>query len=178
MDLKVSFGGIDATVTVKDAAEAISFLKSLSAAQSSNDSSPSTPVQQSETSDTQLSPDDGPQVPAEQLRDAIQSLSGSAAAQVLAAIDSYEKGCQDSVLRAKLKEKYQWESDKLGPIMSNISKACKRADIPATAILTRASKRLGKGKVAYFFRVTPEASKVIRSIPKFDQAADASEFFG
>lgn len=186
MDVKVRIGGVEATVTVKDATEAAALLASIAsnapqsqpAAPSANPahSPPRVPEQGERSGELQASKEpERIAVDETALRDALTSLTGTEAAKVLATIARHPHWCSDTELREIMHQQYGWVG-KLGPIMSNVTKACKRGEIPLEHVLRRMQKRAGKGgKIAYYYKLTEPASRVVRSIPKFDQEPEFPE---
>lgn len=181
MEVKVKVDGVEATVTVKDAAEAVSLLRSIASAAANGQSVP-----EQRSRGVRFTDDDLPSVPEpraddRKVREALSHLAGSEAAKMLKVISEFPSGCHDTKLRERMQERYDWDDDtSLGPIMSNVSKACKRAGISTEEVLTRMKKRLGKGKIAYFYRVTEPAVSFIQANPQFDQThqfPDMDELF-
>ena len=166
MDLKVKYQGIEATFTVGSHAEGIELLKMLAAtsdSKASNDEPRAVvapPVQLSaavrESSE---------QVPVTDavVSEILHALKGSQSAKVLKAMSEATDGITDMRLREVI-----GEDGNFGPIFAHVSKVCKRAGVTTAAIYSSVSKRSQNGKLLYKYRINPQASRILRTIPDFE----------
>lgn len=176
MDVRVTIGGIEATITVANAGEAAALLQSLSA-----DKQPAAPLPPPTPPPAASHLSDGPgstmplrdysddaveAFTESSIRGVLDRLHGSNAAKILKAVAESPNGLMDSQIRAKC----SFASDvNFGPIMSHLSKACKRESLPVHAILDVKKRRLAGKRMQYHYRATKQAAAMIRAIPDFDK---------
>jgi len=177
MDIKLTIGGIEATVTVKDAQEAFAFLSQFSNGNAPRlvTPAPAPVVAQEAVEQVNDEPEaDGAVEHADpaSIRNALLRIRGTYAAKLLEAISRHPEGVIDVRLKAELAEA---EDRNWGPIIAQISKACKRFEVPMEAVLRRRVGRRGAGpdrKQVYHYRVTDEARDIMRAIQNFGVVDD------
>jgi len=174
MDIRVTVGGVEAVVTVRDAAEAASLLSQLAAIKP--ESQRSIPVAQTTpfalTDDSQAIAVKGNQYSQDSVRNALLGMKGKPVARFLVALLGHPNGATDDVVKDALK---LGDDQHLGPQVSNVSKVCKKYGIPKESIVISQSKRLSDGTNKYRFKLTEQAARIIRSIDNFDDVVDFDE---
>jgi hypothetical protein len=178
MELKITVNGVQATLTVKDATEAVSVLSLLGANSGERQPSVSNETSHAIVPVDEVLPTPIVTVDASQMREALLHIQGTDSARILKTITANHNGCTDAILRQQMLENYGTsENASWGPLFSNISKACKKFNVPLEAVLLRKSKRAPKGKFRYFYRVTEEARRLIDSIRDFDKSPEFDDLF-
>lgn len=106
----------------------------------------------------------------------IMSLRGTKTAKFLACLADIPAGARDHVIKEKLSVNGQKVA--LSGLVSSVTKACKREGVNVPEVLDRRSKRIGAGKVLYFYKLTPPAISVVKSVEDFelDDVFDAPVF--
>lgn len=174
MDVKVTIGGIEATITVANAAEAVALLQSLSvdkqtaAAPCATTSQPAPSLAKTPPSPRhgEHSPNVSEKVSEASLQAVLLRLQGSSAAKIIKAVAESPNGLVDSQVRVKCPF---IKDANLGPLMSHISKACRRESVPMDALLEVKKRRVSSKVMQYYYKVPPQAAAMIRSIPDFDK---------
>ncbi len=159
MEVEINIGGMAAKVTVRDAAEAVSFLSSMAANRESVKHvhapvTPGTPVMAVQHS--------APPAMDVALRDAIERLRGTTTAKVVACLAKESTGMSDDEIRDTIEQ----PELNLGPIFATLTKACARSGINNSDMYTKNQSRSG-GMNVYHYRLTQLAIRAVESIPGF-----------
>lgn len=101
-----------------------------------------------------------------QVEKALRYLKGNPSAQLLKIVSRHPDGCTDIAIK---KSEEFGEEVNLGPILSHVTKCCKKAGINREAILDRRTKRMGRGRVLYLYRLTDQAMRIMDTIEDFDK---------
>jgi hypothetical protein len=179
MDVRVCVNGVEATVTVAGPDEAAALLASIGnlRAGSNQPALPSVQnvrVERPLVVNGQFNLEKEPVVDEGPLRAALhRTRTNPASAKLLAKLAASPPGMSDSKLRAAIG---MTEDDHFGPVMSHISKCCKREGLPFDAVLLKQTRRGMKGKLHYFFRVTHQAGMLIRANEDFENQPDFTAF--
>jgi hypothetical protein len=174
MDIRVTVGGVEAVVTVRDAAEAASLLSQLAAVKTQpapSNTVADNPQERTRSVNLDTYLDDHPYAESN-VRNALMAMKGKPVSKFLAALLNYPSGATDTVLKEALN---LGEDQHLGPQVSNVSKACKKYSLDKEAIVLSQSKRLSDGSMKYRFKLTDQAARLIRSIDKFSEVVDFDE---
>ena len=172
MEVNVVVGGVKATVTVSNADEAVEFLSKFAALDKLERSANKAEEKREErlvedSTETQT-------VTEQAMIDALQPLSGSAAAQALLALSNASNGWMvDTELRTALGLP---EGGNLGPVMSAISKGLSRGNVAKDDVLKRQTRRGPRGKTFYRFGLTDKAKQIVAQIEGFGDKPDFALF--
>lgn len=173
MDVKVNIGGMEATISVANAQEAAELLRSISNLPGSTQHTAvnsGTSTMNPKVTDTSPSANDTTStenITVRNLCEALRPLAGSTGAKTLMILlHSSSTPTPD----AEIKDALGIGPDgNLGPVFSSISKAFQRAGIAYESMIERHTRKGKKGKVHYWFGLTPTAKKALSAMPDFDK---------
>ncbi len=177
MEVRVMIGPNEATVTVANADEAVSFLAKLSQRLSGEASIGEQGMPLVNGASPKKKPDgaglfDDATAGEGAIRQALLLMRGKPSGQVLQVLAKSENGCSDRALKREMPNSTTGAEVNLAPAVSHISKSCKKFGVDKTAVLHKQSKRGPKGKMSYFYQITDVAARLIREIPDFDKEPD------
>lgn len=181
MDVKVNVNGVEATVTVAGPDEAVALLSSIANLKQTASQPPAAaPAPAAATPERPLVvngmmnlPVTGPVVDEDRVRAALNRARANFKSAKLLYTLATAGGMSDGKLRSLMGFE---DGEHFGPMLSHISKCCKREEIPLEAIVHKQTRRGTRGKMHYYFMVTDQASSIIRSIDHFEEQPDFSDF--
>lgn len=172
MEVRVMIGTHEATVTVANEDEAVSFLAKLSLRLDGDlrlqqhASAPAIMATTPAADSTDGSADE------DSIRKALMLMRGKPSGRLLQMIAATEEGCTDLVVKKEMSDGAGGREYNLGPVFAHLSRCCKKFNVDKSAVLYKKAKRLRRGKMSYFYRVTDVAARLIRETPDFNEEPD------
>lgn len=159
MEVEINIGDMAAKITVKDTAEAASFLSDYA---DKREAAARRPVVAASSENARTKPLTDPAPTDATLLSAIERLRGTTTAKVLACLAKEPSGMSDSQIRSTIGQ----PDLNLGPVFANVTKTCKRSGTDVSAVYSKKQSRDGRNNV-YHYRLTQRAIHIIESIPDF-----------